>query len=62
MEDLARDRNARALVVVAPARTLADVREALHPDIKKRIIAEIGKDLTKYPIYEIEKHLHHFVD
>jgi len=25
--------------------------------VKQRVIAEIGKDLTKHPVYEIEKHL-----
>jgi protein required for attachment to host cells len=57
MEQLVRERRANALVVVAPPRTLADLRSAFHPDVKTRIIAEIGKDLTKHPIYEIEKHL-----
>lgn len=54
---LIRELKAKALVVVAPPRTLADLRAAFHPDVRGRIIAEIGKDLTKYPIYEIEKHL-----
>jgi protein required for attachment to host cells len=47
----------KALVVVAPPRTLADLRNALHADVKARVIAEINKDLTKHPIGEIEKHL-----
>jgi protein required for attachment to host cells len=57
MERLVRERKAKALVVVAPPRTLADLRHAFHADVKGRIIAEIDKDLTKHPIYEIEKHL-----
>jgi protein required for attachment to host cells len=57
LEKLVRERNVRALVVAAPPRTLADLRRALHDDIKSRIIAEIDKDLTKQPIYEIEKHI-----
>ena len=47
MENVVRTRNAPALVVVAPPRTLADLREAFHADVKARIIAEINKDLTK---------------
>jgi len=43
--------------VVAPPRALADLRKSLHPDVKKKIIAEIDKDLTKHPIDQIEKHL-----
>ena len=47
----------KALVIVAPPRTLAQLRHAFHVDVKKRIIAEVDKDLTKHPISEIEKHL-----
>jgi protein required for attachment to host cells len=46
-----------AIIVVAPPKTLAELRHALHSDVKAFIIAEINKDLTKYPLYEIEKHL-----
>jgi len=51
MEHLVRERNAKALIVVAPPRTLADLRKAFHADVKRRIIAEIDKDLTKHPIH-----------
>jgi len=57
LEKLVRERNTTALVVVAPPRTLADLRHAFHADVKSRIIAEVGKDLTKHPVGEIEKHL-----
>jgi protein required for attachment to host cells len=57
MEELVRERNAKALVVAAPPRTLAELRHSFHADVKRRIIAEIDKDLTKHPVGEIEKHL-----
>ena len=57
MEKLVRTRKAEALVIVAPPRTLAELRHALHADVKERIVAEINKDLTKHPVAEIEKHL-----
>ena len=57
MEDVVRARKAPALVVVAPPKTLADLRLAFHADVRARIIAEINKDLTKHPIGEIERHL-----
>jgi len=57
MEQLAHEHKTAALVVVAPPRTLADLRHAFHADVKKRIVAEIDRDLTKHPLYEIEKHL-----
>jgi protein required for attachment to host cells len=57
MEELVRERKVKALVVVAPPRTLADLRHAFHAGVKNRIIAEIDRDLTKHPVHEIEKHL-----
>src|SRR5208282_2890796 len=57
LEDMVRRRGVPALVVVAPPRTLADLRNAFHADVKKRIVAEVGKDLTKHPVADIEKHL-----
>jgi protein required for attachment to host cells len=57
LERIVRERKVEALVIVAPPRALADLRKAFHPDVKKRIVAEIDKDLTKHPVYDIEKHL-----
>lgn len=57
LEEVIRTRKVQALVVVAPPRALADLREAFHADVKACIIAEINKDLTKHPVWEIEKHL-----
>lgn len=52
---LVREKNIEALVIAAPPRTLAELRRSLHDDVKKRIIAEVDKDLTNQPVYEIEK-------
>ena len=57
LEKMVRERKVEALVVVAPARALADLRKAFHDDVKKKIVAEIDKDLTKHPVDEIGKHL-----
>jgi protein required for attachment to host cells len=57
LETAVRDNEVKALVVVAPARTLADLRRALHASVKDKIVAEIDKDLTKHPVYEIERHV-----
>ncbi len=57
MEQLVRERNSKALIVAAPPRTLAELRHSFHADVKRRIIAEIDKDLTKHPVGEIEKHI-----
>ncbi len=57
LEKFVRERKVKAVIVAAPPRTLADLRRAFHASVKDSIIAEIDKDLTKQPIYEIEKHL-----
>lgn len=57
MEQVIRAGKVKALVVVAPPRTLAELRNAFHSDVKACIIAEINKDLTKHPIGEIEIYL-----
>ena len=57
LEHVVRSRDVPALVIAAPPRTLADLRRAFHADVKKRIVAEIGKDLTNHPVAEIETHL-----
>ncbi|MFY9623191.1 MAG: host attachment family protein [Rhodoplanes sp.] len=57
LQRLVRERKVKELVVIAPPRTLAELRRAFHSEVKSRIVAEIDKDLTKQPIYEIEKHL-----
>ncbi len=57
MERLIRASKVKALIIVAPPRTLAELRLAFHPDVKACILAEVNKDLTKHPVGEIEKHL-----
>jgi protein required for attachment to host cells len=57
MEQMVRSQKAKALIVVAPPRALADLRDAFHDDVKARIVAELHKDLTKHSVGEIEKHL-----
>lgn len=57
LEQVVRQRKVPALVIVAPPRTLADLRSAFRPDVQTLVIAEINKDLTKHPVDEIERHL-----
>lgn len=46
-----------SIVLVAPPRTLAQLRDALPESVRRLVVAEIDKDLTKIPIHEIERHL-----
>lgn len=43
------------LVIVAPPRTLGDLRAELHQEVRNRVIGEIDKDLTGHPIDRIER-------
>lgn len=43
------------LIVVAPPRTLGEMRKHYHKQVEQRLIGEIGKDLTGHPVVEIEK-------
>jgi protein required for attachment to host cells len=44
-----------SLVVVAPPRTLGELRKHYHKEVEKRLAAEVAKDLTGHPVAEIEK-------
>jgi protein required for attachment to host cells len=45
----------KTLIVVAPPRTLSTFRQAFSESLKRSIVAEINKDLTKHPLPEIER-------
>lgn len=42
------------LIIVAPPRTLAELRKHYDKTVEARLIAEVDKDLTKHPLPEIE--------
>ncbi|MCP3463375.1 host attachment protein [Bradyrhizobium sp. CCGUVB23] len=56
-ERIVRGEKSTALIIVAPSRTLSALRSEFHPDVKRRIVAELAKDLTRHPVGDIEKHL-----
>lgn len=43
-----------ALVVVAPPRTLGELRKHYHKEVESRIIQELHKDLTGFSVDDIE--------
>ncbi len=43
------------LIVVAPPRTLGELRKHYHKEVEKRLAGELAKDLTSHPVEEIEK-------
>ena len=44
-----------SLVVVAPPKTLGELRKHYHKEVEKRLVAEVAKDLTNVPVEEIER-------
>jgi protein required for attachment to host cells len=49
------------LVVVAPATMLGNLRRMIKPQVRKKIVAEIDKDLTQLPNNEIASHVEHVI-
>jgi protein required for attachment to host cells len=44
-----------SLIIVAPPRTLGELRKHYHKEVEKRLTGEVAKDLTGHPVAEIEK-------
>lgn len=55
VEILCRKGLIKRLILVAPPRTLADLRKNLSGTLHSAIVAEINKDLTKHPVEQIER-------
>ena len=57
--DMLRERALRndyeTLIVVAPPRTLGELRKHYHKEVERRLTGEVAKDLTGHPVTEIEK-------
>ena len=43
------------LLIIAPSRTLGEMRKHYHKELESRLIGEIAKDLTGHPVPEIEQ-------
>ena len=43
-----------SLIVIAPPRTLGELRKHYHSEVSARIAGELDKDLTNHPIRDIE--------
>jgi protein required for attachment to host cells len=44
-----------SLIIVAPPKTLGELRKHYHKEVESRLVGEIAKDLTGHPVDEIEK-------
>ena len=43
------------LIIVAPPRTLGELRKHYHKEVSARLVGELPKDLTGHPISQIEE-------
>jgi len=55
--ELAKREKLKRIVIVAPPRTLAELRRTMPKEFSKLIVAEIHKDLTKHAVKDIAHHL-----
>jgi protein required for attachment to host cells len=55
LQRLALRNDFEALVVVAPPKTLGELRKHYHKEVEKRLVGEVAKDLTNVPVEEIER-------
>ena len=54
LRDRALNGDFKTLVVVAPPRTLGELRKHYHKEVSSRIVEELHKDLTGFPINDIQ--------
>ncbi len=57
LDRLLRELQTERLVIVAPPRTLADLRRSFSPTVQKSIVAELAKDLTGLSVSGISQYL-----
>lgn len=51
------DNDYETLIVVAPPRTLGELRKHYHKEVEARLAGELAKDLTDHPLPQIEEAL-----
>ncbi|URW76383.1 host attachment family protein [Sphingomonas donggukensis] len=51
------DNDFEKLIIIAPPRTLGELRKHYHKEVSDRLLGELSKDLTGHPIADIEKAL-----
>ena len=51
----ANEKRFEQIILVAPPQTLAALRKQLDGKTQQRVVAEVGKDLTKHPVPEIAR-------
>lgn len=55
LEGLVAERETPAVILVAPPRTLAELRRSISDKTREIVMAEIAKDLTGHPAHDIQR-------
>jgi protein required for attachment to host cells len=57
LDELVHEKEAKRIVIVAPPKALGALRANFSADVQAAISVEVPKDLTNFPIDQIERHL-----
>lgn len=57
LKERAQRQDFEALIIVAPPKTLGELRKHYHKEVSDRLTGELAKDLTGHPVSEIEQAL-----
>ncbi|WOJ90128.1 host attachment protein [Methylocapsa polymorpha] len=57
LHELVASGETKGLIIVAPAHALGLIRKSSSATVRSAVRAEVDRDLTHLPVYEIEKHL-----
>ncbi|TCR93109.1 host attachment family protein [Rhizobium sp. BK376] len=57
LNELVHEKEAKRIVIVAPPKALGALRANFSADVQAAISVEVPKDLTNFPIDQIERHL-----
>jgi protein required for attachment to host cells len=62
LDEKRESRSFERLIVVAPPQFLGDLRAAMPQQLQAAVAAEVGKDLSKLPLHELQDHLREVLD
>jgi protein required for attachment to host cells len=62
LDEKRKNRAFERLIIVAPPQFLGDLRAAMPQQLQASVAAEVGTDLSKLPLHELQDHLREVLD
>jgi protein required for attachment to host cells len=62
LDEKRKNRAFERLIIVAPPQFLGDLRAAMPQQLQASVAEEVGKDLSKLPLHELQDHLREVLD